>query len=160
MARTPVIRWYHVVLLASIAAGTYGLYYAGALAWQRITALHWTPRPPQLPAEPAPPPPQPNVAALAATRERPLFWPTRRPPPQPKSAAPASEPPRLLGVATTVDGRAVALLAMGSPPQRTKRLAAGQGWEGYTVRTITPQGVELEGPGGVTTLQMPRRVQP
>lgn len=160
MPNTPVIRWHQVVLLALIAAGGYGLYHAGSLAWQRIQALQWTPRMPELPPEPAALAPAPDVAALSATRERPLFWPSRRPPPPPKPAVPVAEPPRLLGVATTADGRSVALLAMGAAPQRTRRLAVGQGWDGYTVRAITPQGVELEGPGGVSTLQMPRRVQP
>lgn len=161
MSSPPLFRWYHAVLLALIATGAYGLYHAGNRAWQRIATLQWSPRPPQLPDEPAPLPRPPDVSTLAATRDRPLFWPSRRPPPPPKAADPVAEPPRLLGVATAGDGRAVALLAFGTPPAaKVRRLAAGQAWEGYTVRSVNPQGVELEGPSGTLILTMPRRVQP
>jgi len=160
MPQLPIVRWYHALLLVITVAAGYGLYEAGLRAWQRIQGLQWVARMPELPPEPAALPPPPDVAALATTRDRPLFWPSRRPPPPPKPTAPVAEPPRLLGVATTADGRAVALLAFGPAPARTRRLAVGQGWEGYTVRSISPQVVEMEGPAGPLSLRMPRRVQP
>ncbi|MFC7407860.1 MULTISPECIES: hypothetical protein [Hydrogenophaga] len=162
MRGTASIRPHHLLLLALLAAGSFGLYYAWTIGLQRLQAIptFWVPLAPALPDVPAAQTPPPVPAALAVTRNRPLFWDKRQPPPPPAAKGPPVEPPRLLGVISPSGAPALVMLAQGNPPQqRVFRVRAGQTVGAFTVKSITPQGVELTGPNGPLSLSMPRRVR-
>lgn len=156
------LRLHQVLLLVLLGAGGMGLYHAWNIGVQRLAAMstHWVPLPPALPDVPGAQVPPPVPAALAVTRNRPLFWEKRQPPPPPAPKGPAVEPPRLLGVVIPTGAPALVMLAQGTPPQqRVYRVRAGQTVGAFTVKSISAKGVELTGPSGPLTLSMPRRVQ-
>lgn len=153
-----VLKWHHAVLLLLLAVGSAGLYHVVVLGVARLESLSWEPKVPDLPGAPQPMGALQTVPALAITRERPLFWETRRVP-QPKVVVPVVEPPRLIGVIIQPDGGNIALLAQGVGAQRrVTRLRAGQSLNGFTIQTISKSGVELSGPSGAQTLSLPRQV--
>lgn len=90
-----------------------------------------------------------DTRAFVATLDRPLFSPTRRPPP-PKAAvdeAPAADAlkdVRLVGLYTTADGRAGALLRNGAVVQRVALKEQIGGWTLHSVQdraaTLTRAG--------------------
>jgi general secretion pathway protein N len=104
--------------------------------------------------------------ALTATRERPLFRPTRRPPPPVPVAAPAPEPPPdaapvavaesppfdLVGAVVGKD-TAIALLRNRATNQ-ILRLRPGDDAEGWRVATIGSRTVALERDGRTQSLAL------
>lgn len=101
------------------------------------------------------------LASLSATRERPLFSPSRRPPPVAadapavEAAAPRlsqSPAPRLLG---TVIGPSdcIAVIAQGAEPPASLHL--GEAAWGWKLRAVGPRSATFEGSGGTLTLGLP-----
>jgi len=117
------------------------------------------------PSHPAPAASQGNpvadisLASLSATRERPLFSPSRRPPPVAAVApdAPAPQPPRtppalrLLGTVIGPSDR-VAVVAEGADPPAS--LHVGETALGWTLRSLGPRSATFEGFGGSQTLEI------
>jgi general secretion pathway protein N len=105
------------------------------------------------------------VSALTATRERPIFSPTRRPPAPPPEPVPAAEPPppppaepeqpllTLVGTATgETDNVAVVV------DQNTKnlvRLHIGEAVSGWYLRSIDSRAMTLEKDNRRVTLTLP-----
>jgi general secretion pathway protein N len=105
------------------------------------------------------------VSALTATRERPIFSPTRRPPAPPPEPVPAAEPPppppaepeqpllSLVGTATgETDNVAVVV------DQNTKnlvRLHVGEAVSGWYLRSIDSRAMTLEKDNRRVTLTLP-----
>jgi general secretion pathway protein N len=105
------------------------------------------------------------LASLSATRERPLFAPSRRPPPPPApapaaeptadaaKAAPASAPePKLLGTAIGPLARRAVVVEGADPPVS---LAEGDNAWGWTLRAVDPRSATLEGFGRTIVLTLP-----
>lgn len=98
-------------------------------------------------------PPPPAIEDYASVTERPLFLPDRRPPPeQPKEEQPLE--PEQLTELDGVDLTAVIITPstvsawVRRPGQReTVRLRLGDDFDGWTVKTIEPQQLELERQG-------------
>jgi general secretion pathway protein N len=101
------------------------------------------------------------LASLSATRERPLFSPSRRPPPvvadAPAVEAGAPQPspspaPSLLG---TVIGRSdrIAVIVKGAEPPVSLRV--GETAWGWKLRAVGPRSATFEGSGGTLTLGLP-----
>jgi general secretion pathway protein N len=139
------------------------------------------PRPPALDLEHRPAPPAPAVqpdnplwavplSALTATRERPLFSASRRPPAAPVVAPPVvqarapppppAEPQRpqmsLVGTVAGAEGIAVFV------DQRTQtiiRLRAGEGHEGWVLRSVGPREVTLQNDRYTAILALPSAQQ-
>jgi general secretion pathway protein N len=102
------------------------------------------------------------VSRLSATRDRPLFSPSRRPPPPTISAAP--EPPpapvkpvvpespsfKLVGTIIGEDNRIG--IFMSETSQTTIRIREGEGDSGWTLRSIDPHSAVFEGYGRMVTL--------
>ena len=93
--------------------------------------------------------------SLTATRERPIFLPSRRPPPAvvarpsvelPKSLPPAPEAQRpalrLLGVVTGT--KADVAIFISETTQKTIRLKMGEGHEGWVLQSVKAREVVLE----------------
>lgn len=133
------------------------------------------PNPVQPPPTTATPPTQPPATAnplwgkplnrLTATRERPLFAPTRRPPavaaapqpvvapaPPPKPAEPEKPQLSLLG---TVAGREKMGLFLDSATKGVVRLKAGENHKGWVLRDVNPRDVELARGLDTAVLSMP-----
>jgi len=97
------------------------------------------------------------VSRLTATREHPLFAPTRRPPPVAAVVAPAAppvvQPPKpvepdkpQLSLLGTIAGSRLATgvaLFMDSSTKAVLRLKAGDNHRGWTLRAVRPRQVEL-----------------
>ena len=101
------------------------------------------------------------LASLTATRERPLFSPSRRPPPVAAEAptveapAPQSSPrpePSLLGTVIGPSDCVAVVVAAGEPPAS---LHVGETAGGWTLRSIDPRSATFEGSGGMVTLELP-----
>jgi hypothetical protein len=126
------------------------------------------------PPSPSPPPPQaaeegalPSPLAaqpldlLSATRERPLFSPTRRPPPPPPQAVAAPEPPpppapppnvALFGIVMVGD-EARAVIQPG-PAEKIRRVGIGDDIGGWKVAQIEGQRLVLALNGRIATFMM------
>jgi general secretion pathway protein N len=103
---------------------------------------------------------------LTATRERPLFAPTRRPPavaaaPQPVVAPPPPpkpvepEKPQLSLLGTVAGGREKIGLFVDSATKSVVRLKAGEIHKGWTLRDVNPREVELARGLDTAVLSMP-----
>ena len=105
------------------------------------------------------------LSSLSATRERPVFSPTRRPPaPPPRSTvalapplqtvatpAPAAPTFQLVGTVLGPNGKIAIVTEGGDPPLR---LREGEAAEGWTLREVAPRAATLEGYGRVVTLDL------
>jgi len=127
--------------------------------------------PPAAAAEPASPPASANplwgkpLNRLTATRERPLFAPTRRPPavaaaPQPVVAPPPPPKPvepekPQLSLLGTVAGHEKLGLFLDSTTKSVVRLKAGENHKGWVLRAVTPREVELARGLDTAVLSMP-----
>jgi len=109
------------------------------------------------------------LATLSATRERPLFTPSRRPPappvvaaprlpPPPRLAAPPPEPEHLrLVLIGTVIGSAEGIgIFLDQPTQRMIRLRLGEQHSGWVLRAVRAREVTLEKGQRVEILSLPR----
>lgn len=94
-----------------------------------------------------------SLASLNATRDRPLFTPTRRPPPPKAVVAPAvpqaapavvEEPPRLtlLGIIRSPD-RGGSVVLMDEVAKSSLSLKTGEGRRGWIVQSLDNDGVTL-----------------
>ena len=101
------------------------------------------------------------LASLSATRERPLFSPSRRPPPVAadasavEAAAPQLSPsprPSLLGTVIGPSDR-IAVIAHGAEPPVSLRV--GETARGWTLRAVGPRSATFEGSGRTLTLGLP-----
>jgi len=104
---------------------------------------------------------------LAATRERPIFSPSRRPPsppavaaalaPTPPASAKPSEPERPpLSILGTVVGRSNAIgVFMEEANKNVLRLHAGQGYAGWILRAIKRRQANFEKGNAIATLSLP-----
>lgn len=102
---------------------------------------------------------------LTATRERPLFAPTRRPPavaaaPQPVAAPPPPPKPvepetPQLSLLGTVAGREKMGLFLDSTTKGLVRLKAGENHKGWVLRDVNPREVELARGLDTAVLSMP-----
>lgn len=105
------------------------------------------------------------LSRLTATRERPLFAPTRLPPPVAaiaKPAAPTAPPPRpvepetpQLSLVGTVVGRERMGLFIDSATKAVLRLKAGENHKGWILRAVSRHQVELARGLDVTVLDLP-----
>jgi general secretion pathway protein N len=105
--------------------------------------------------------------ALAATRERPIFSPSRRPPPPmiapppialappppPKPAEPERPPLKLLG--TVADGAEGIAIFLDQASQEIVRLRPGEGHEGWILRSVERREAKLEKGRRSVTLALP-----
>jgi type II secretory pathway component PulC len=98
---------------------------------------------------------------LSATRERPLFSPTRRPPPPPPPVVHAPEPPpppppppdvALLGI--VMDGDEARAVIRTSPAAKVMRVGIGDDIGGWTVRQIEEQHLVLSLDDRIETVTM------
>ena len=110
------------------------------------------------------------LRSLSATRERPLFSPSRRPldtaapapppsvaaPPPPPTTVAAAEPPpfTLLGTVLSADARLAVLL--NKTTNAVTRLREGESEAGWTARKVEPRDAVLEKDGVETTLELPK----
>lgn len=110
------------------------------------------------------------MSKLSATRDRPLFSPSRRPPPPTISAAPEPPPPaivkpvvpespsfKLVGTIIGEDNRIGIFLSETS--KTTIRIREGEGDSGWTLRSIDPHSAVFEGYGRMVTLMFPEPEQ-
>ena len=109
------------------------------------------------------------MSKLSATRDRPLFTPSRRPPPPTISAAPEPPPPmvkpviaespsfKLVGTIIGEDNRIGIFVSETS--QTTIRIREGEGDSGWTLRSIDPHSAVFEGYGRMVTLVFPEPKQ-
>jgi hypothetical protein len=98
---------------------------------------------------------------LSATRERPLFSPTRRPPPPPPPVVHAPEPPpppppppdvALLGI--VMDGDEARAVIRTSPAAKVMRVGIGDDIGGWTVREIEERHLVLSLDDRIETVTM------
>jgi general secretion pathway protein N len=95
------------------------------------------------------------LSALSATRDRPIFSPSRRPPPPPVIAAPAASPPKptpppeadrpplvLLGTVIGESRRIGVFLE--EPTKKLIRLEPGEGHSGWLLRRVDRREVQFE----------------
>ncbi len=101
------------------------------------------------------------LASRSATRERPLFSPSRRPPPvakdSPADEAPAPQPspsptPILLGTVIGPSDR-IAVIVQGAEPPAS--LHVGETAWSWKLRAVGPRSATFEGVGGTLTLKLP-----
>lgn len=113
------------------------------------------------------------LSALSATRERPVFSPSRRPPPRavvalpppPQAAAPPPPPPppepltlTLVG-AVVSDTEAIAIL-FDRTNQGVVRLRSGQAYGGWVVNSVLPREVTLTRGNQTETIGLPKGGEP
>ena len=110
------------------------------------------------------------MSKLSATRDRPLFTPSRRPPPPTISAAPEPPPPtmvkpvipespsfKLVGTIIGEDNRIG--IFMSETSKTTIRIREGEDDSGWTLRSIDPHSAVFEGYGRMVTLVFPEAEQ-
>src|SRR5271169_3301306 len=109
------------------------------------------------------------MSKLSATRDRPLFSPSRRPPPPTISAAPEPPPPmvkpviaespsfKLVGTIIGEDNRIG--IFMSETSKTMIRIREGEGDSGWTLRSIDPHSAVFEGYGRMVTLVFPEPEQ-
>jgi hypothetical protein len=109
------------------------------------------------------------LTRLAATRERPLFSPSRRPPPPPvvvaKAPPPPPPPPKpaepekpqilLVGTILGADGQRIGLFV--APGRNALRLKLGDDDKGWVLRAVRPRQVVLEKGQQSVVLELPQR---
>jgi hypothetical protein len=107
--------------------------------------------------------------SLTATRERPVFSPSRRPPPPvaaTKAPAPPPPPPKpaepekpqlsLVGTVVAETGEGIGLFV--NPTDRTPLLLkSGENHKGWVLREVRPREVVLEKGRQIAVLELPRR---
>jgi hypothetical protein len=101
------------------------------------------------------------LEGLRASRERPLFSPTRRPPPPPPVAerrpeppAPPPPPPNIALYAVVVDGDEARAVVRAAPGADVVRVRAGDDIGGWTVARIETQRLVLSLDGRLATFTM------
>jgi hypothetical protein len=148
----------HVAPLAFAASGLL------VLAGDFLPAIEFTPSPPQpssiyVPARFDVPP----LTAYRAIAMRSLFNQDRRPDPPPappappKPALPGAESYQLVGIILSSDLH-MALVQRRSD-SRVVRVQAGDTLDGWTVKSVSDDGVELNGPNAALQLVIPRAAQ-
>ena len=106
------------------------------------------------------------LSRLTATRQRPLFAPTRLPPPvaavaklapaPPAPSPPPAEPEKpQLSLLGTVAGREKIGLFIDSASKTVLRLKAGENHKGWILRAVSPRQVELARGADITVLDLP-----
>lgn len=108
------------------------------------------------------------LTRLAATRERPLFSPSRRPPPPvvvakalppppppPKPAEPEKPQILLVGTILGADGQRIGLFV--APGRNALRLKLGDDDKGWVLRAVRPRQVVLEKGQQSVVLELPQR---
>jgi hypothetical protein len=106
-----------------------------------------------------------KLETLSATRERPIFSPSRRPPapppepviaiaPPPEKPAPVEEPPPLALVGTVVGPHSVAIF-MKTSERSIIRLRIGEAEAGWTLRSVEPRSTMLEKQDRQVSLALP-----
>ncbi|WP_334526780.1 hypothetical protein [Bradyrhizobium sp. AZCC 2230] len=104
-------------------------------------------------------------SSLSATRERPIFSPSRRPPPVVAAASPAPrpppEPPRVerpqFFLVGTVDGGDEGFgIFVDEATKAALRLKIGEGYQGWKLRAVHGREVMLERDQQTTTLMLPQ----
>jgi hypothetical protein len=102
-----------------------------------------------------------SLDRLSATRERPLFSPTRRPPPPPPQVVAAPEPPpppapppnvALFGI--VMDGEEARAVVRAGPAEKIRRVAIGDDIGGWKVAQIAEQRLVLALDGRIATFMM------
>ncbi len=109
------------------------------------------------------------LRGLGATRERPLFSPSRRPPaaeaapPQPPREAPPPPPPvagpetpPFVLVGAVLGGKANLAILRNLSTNAITHLREGQTDEGWRAQKVSARSVVLEKDGAATTLEMPK----
>lgn len=106
-----------------------------------------------------------SLDALNATRERPIFDPSRRPPPlalpapvaQPIAAAPREDlkPLRLTLLGTVIGGETQLALCQDQTTKETIRLKTGQNHEGWILRAVSRREAQFEKADQIATLVFP-----
>ncbi|HET7885987.1 MAG TPA: hypothetical protein VFL62_07165 [Bradyrhizobium sp.] len=110
-----------------------------------------------------------RLDALSATRDRPIFSPSRRPPAPPQMLlAPPPPPPKPVAAPREPDRPPLALLGTIVSPSHqiaifreeatseTTRLKAGDDYKGWSLRSIMAGKVEFEGPRRGAVLELPQ----
>lgn len=105
-----------------------------------------------------------QLAKLSATRERPLFAPTRRPPrptvmPVVSSAPPQPERPQFVLVGTVLSDTGGIGLFLEKTTNQVFRLKVGEMRHGWTLQSIKQQSASLEKSGDVIAIDLPRLSQ-
>jgi general secretion pathway protein N len=107
------------------------------------------------------------LSTLAAARDRPLFYASRRPPiiavpvaaPPPKQEAPAPAPPErpsLSLIGTILSPKASLAMLQGSNTEEVSRLRLGQENDGWRVQAISLRSIVVEKRGQSVELALPR----
>jgi hypothetical protein len=109
------------------------------------------------------------LSALAATRKRPLFTPSRRPPapiavsasvvaprPPPPPPPPAPEHPNLVLVGTVAAGNEGLAVLMDPITHDAVRLRTGEGHQGWILQSVDRRTATLHKGGQNETLELPR----
>jgi general secretion pathway protein N len=110
------------------------------------------------------------LSALTATRDRPLFAPTRRPPPAavPYVRAPAPPPPppvvepappRLTLIGTVINDREKIAVFQDDTTQGIIRIRLGEQHAGWVLRSVQGRSVTLEGNNREATFALPQPQQ-
>lgn len=165
MARNPVsaLRLAGVILATALAGGEAFAQSAGAPASEALAAV--SAREAAAPCNPLDVVP---LAQLSATRDRPLFTPSRRPPappappvvaaPSPAAAAPAataeSEAPPFALVGTIIGQSDRIAIFVNASSKLATRLREGEQDSGWTLRAIDPRAAVFEANGRRVTLDL------
>jgi hypothetical protein len=109
------------------------------------------------------------LTSLTATRDRPLFSPSRRPPPPVMAAKPAAPPPpppkpaepekpqlSLVGTVVAQTGEGIGLF-VNADDRTPLRLKTGENHKGWVLREVRPRQVVLEKGQQIAVLEFPRR---
>jgi general secretion pathway protein N len=109
------------------------------------------------------------LSSLSATRDRPLFAPTRRPPPAavPFVRAPApppppvveAAPPRLTLIGTVINDREKIAVFQDDATQGIIRIKLGEQHAGWVLRSVQGRSVTLEGNNREATFALPQPQQ-
>lgn len=109
------------------------------------------------------------LSALTATRDRPLFTPSRRPPapavanvPMARPAAPAAPPPAVqdrlaLVLVGTIAGNSDGIAILMEPDTKAiVRLRVGEAHSGWILRSVQSREASLENAGRTETIALPK----
>jgi general secretion pathway protein N len=109
------------------------------------------------------------LSALTATRDRPLFAPTRRPPPaavpfvRPPAPPPPpvaeAGPPRLRLLGTVINDREKIAVFQDDASQSIIRIRLGEQHAGWVLRSVQGRSVTLEGNNREATFSLPQAQQ-
>ncbi|MFZ5580735.1 MAG: hypothetical protein ACOZAQ_09785 [Pseudomonadota bacterium] len=143
-----------ILMLLGILLGSAGLYtwWSDRLAAARQP--HWGSVPPELPGIRDGSTSLIDPGALRETRERPLFWESRRATQQISNNPNSTNGPiELLGIVFDHDGPVALARSSGGP---IKRLRAGDGIGGATIHAIGVDSIQITGPSSPQTLKLKR----